>query len=98
MLGSATKSLPVPLQIIHWVIIVNFALQIFYGAYMTFFVITTGKVGPLADAAKTIPFELMMTRRLYASETWIAITGLALYFAITEILPRQLNARWARSD
>ena len=29
-----------------------------------------------------------MTRRLYASETWIAIVGLSLYLAITEIAPR----------
>lgn len=94
---SATKNLPVPLRILHWVIIVNFALQIGYGAYMTFFVITTGKLGPLASAAKSIPFELMMTRRLYASETWIAITGLALYVAITEYLPRQLEGRWSSS-
>jgi hypothetical protein len=51
-----------------------------------------GTSGPLWTAAKSVPFELMMTRRLYASETWIAITGLSLYVAITEFLPRRLRS------
>lgn len=84
------KPLPPFLKALHWIIIVNFALQIGYGFYMTFFVVTTGKIGPLASAATSIPFELMMTRRLYASETWIAISGLSIYLAITEFLPRRL--------
>ena len=60
---------------------------------MVFFVVTGGHTGPLATAANEIPFELMMTRRLYASETWIAIAGLSLYLGVTEILPRVLKSQ-----
>jgi hypothetical protein len=31
---------------------------------------------------------MMVTRRLYAAEFWIAFAGLAVYLAITEIKPR----------
>ena len=58
---------------------------------MVFFVVNNGHSGPLGAAAGDIPFELMVTRRLYASETWIALAGLSLYIGITEILPRVLN-------
>ena len=77
--------------IIHWIIIVNFALQILYGAYMVFFVVTPGTAGPLGSGASSIPFEMMMTRRMYASETWIAIAGLSIYVGVTELLPRRLQ-------
>lgn len=78
-------------QVAHWAIIVNFALQIAYGSYMVFFVVRPeGVSGPLGAVANAIPPEMMITRRLYASETWLAIVGLALYIAITEILPRRL--------
>jgi hypothetical protein len=80
-------------KVIHWVIIVNFAVQIAYGAYMVFVVVAPEGGGPLMDQATTFPFEQMMTRRLYASETWIAIVGLSLYLAITEIAPRLQAAR-----
>ena len=91
MLGSITKNLPVTVQLIHWVIIANLLVQCIYGSYMVFFVVTGGHSGPLGTAANAIPFELMMTRRLYASETWIAISGLSLYLGMTEILPRILR-------
>ena len=91
MLGSTTKNLPVTVQLIHWVIIANLLVQCIYGSYMVFFVVTGGHSGPLGGAANEIPFELMMTRRLYASETWIAISGLSLYLGMTEILPRILR-------
>ena len=35
-----------------------------------------------------LPFEMMTTRRLYATEFWIAMGGLAIYLALTEIGPR----------
>lgn len=90
---SATAELPTGLRVLHWVIVVNFALQVLYGAYMVFVVLSPGAIGPLAGAARALPFEAMTTRRLYASETWIAITGLSLYLGLTEILPRQLGKR-----
>lgn len=41
-----------------------------------------------------IPYELMVARRLYAIETWIALTGLAIYLAIVyrdrlKLVPKQ---------
>ena len=65
-------------------IIVNFILEIGYGAYQTFFVLIPegATPGPLFGVSQSIPYELMVTRRLYAIETWIAITGLSIYLAI----------------
>lgn len=60
---------------------------------MVFFELTPGVIGPLGSAAKDVPIELMVTRRLYALETWIAIAGLSLYLGVVEILPRRLRGR-----
>jgi len=87
-----TRELPTLWRVVHWVIIVNFAVQVFYGAYMVFFVmVPPGHVGPLGGAAGLLPPDQMMARRLYANETWVAISGLSVYLAVTEILPRQLK-------
>jgi hypothetical protein len=40
----------------------------------------------MAKAIET-PIEVILKRRLYAIETWIAIAGLAVYLALTEFLP-----------
>ncbi len=76
--------MPLWKKIIHYFIIINFLLEIIYGFYMIFFVLKVGSGGPLANNALKIPHELMVTRRLYAIETWIAITGLSIYLALTE--------------
>ncbi len=76
------------LQLIHWVIIINFVIEIAYANYMIFSVFSPPEAGPLFDKAKSFPFEMMMTRRLYAVEAWLAIVGLSIYLAITEIRPR----------
>ncbi|HOU10567.1 MAG TPA: hypothetical protein PL044_03200 [Clostridiales bacterium] len=70
--------------ILHTVIIVNFVAEILYGFYQVFFVLVPpgGKKGPLMGRAGEIPFELMVKRRLFATETWIAISGLAVYLAV----------------
>ena len=85
-------------RIIHWVIIINLAVQVFYGAYMVFMVVTPGTAGPLWGTALEMPFEKMVTRRLYAAETWIAIVGLSLYVGVTEILPRLLKTPQAQDS
>ncbi len=72
-------------------IIINFAVQILYASYMVFFVVTNGSSGPLFGSAQSMPFEQMMVRRQYAMECWIAIVGLSLYLAVTEILPQCLG-------
>ena len=87
------RTLPKFWRVLHGVIIVNFLLQILYGSYMVFFVVTGGGVGPKFSAAKDMNFEDMMVRRAYATETWIAIVGLALYLAITEVLPRKMGTK-----
>jgi hypothetical protein len=84
--------LPLWLLAIHWIIIINLAIQVGYGAFMVFVVTAPdGVSGPLWGAAKTMPFEQMITRRAYATETWIAIGALSLYIGLTEILPRRLR-------
>lgn len=82
--------LPWFFKIIHWIIILNFLFEIIYAGAMVFFVIVPegGGGGPLMGRATSMPFELMVTRRLYASECWIAMAGLSIYLAITEIGPR----------
>ena len=77
------------LLLVHWAIILNFAFEIAYGGYMVFVVVRPeGVSGPLMAAATSVPFEMMVTRRLYAIEVWIATAGLAVYLALTEIGPR----------
>ena len=70
--------------IIHCIIIVNFIIEICYGFYQIFFVLLPpgGEKGPLMGAAKNISFELMAKRRLFAAETWVAISGLSIYLAV----------------
>ena len=76
------------LLIVHWAIIVNFAVEILYASHMIFNVVAPPGGGPLFEQATSFPHEMMMTRRLYAVECWLAIAGLSIYLAITEIGPR----------
>jgi hypothetical protein len=96
-MSASTESCPttwsssrIALTALHWIIIGNFCFQICYSAYLALFVIVPddGAIGPLFGRATQLPFELMVTRRLYATECWIAMAGLAIYLAITEIAPR----------
>lgn len=90
-LSQRRALLPLGLKILHWVIIVNFALNIFYAAYMVFVgMAPDGHLGPLWSAAKTMDPEQLIIRRLYAIEFWISTVGLAIYLALTEYLPRLL--------
>ena len=74
---------------LHWVIIINFAIEIVYAGHMVFNVLAPSDGGgPLFDRALEIPFEHMVTRRLYALECWLAMAGLSIYLGITEIVPR----------
>ena len=88
------RALSLGWRLIHWIIILNFAIQVVYGGYMVFVVMKpVGVTGPLWAAAQQLPHEFMMVRRAYALETWMAIVGLSLYVGITEILPRRLQAK-----
>lgn len=75
---------------VHWFIIINFLSEIFYGFYMVFFVVG-GTRFPLWMRAVQTPLEVILKRRLYAIEVWIAIAGLAIYLALTEFLPHKLK-------
>lgn len=56
---------------------------------MTLFVMRPDQVvGPLLQKARDVPFELLVARRLYSIETWVASAGLVVYLALTELLPR----------
>jgi len=83
---------------LHWLIIVNFVAEIFYAAYMVFVVVAPPGGGPLGSRAMEIPFEMMTTRRLYAVEFWLAMGGLAIYLALTEIGPRLAAHRKADAE
>ena len=87
------KNLPTVWRVLHGVIIINLLIQVLYGAYMVFFVVTGEGSGPLWGQALEMPFEKMVTRRLYALETWVALVGLSLYLGLTEILPRLINPK-----
>jgi len=78
------------LRILHWFIIINFLIEIFYGFYMVFFVVGGGHWPLMARAIET-PMEVILKRRLYAIEVWVAISGLVIYLALTEFLPQKLN-------
>ena len=72
---------------IHWFIIINFVLEILYGFYMVFFIVGGGR-WPLWARAVETPTEVILKRRLYAIEVWVAISGLAIYLALTHFLPQ----------
>ena len=75
---------------LHWFIILNFLAEIIYGFYMVFFVVG-GTRFPLWMRAVETPMEVILKRRLYAIEVWIAIGGLVVYLALTEYLPQKLK-------
>ena len=81
-------------KIIHYLIITNFILEIIYSITMVFFVIGGGK-WPLLRRAVETPIEIILKRRLYAIEAWIAIGALAIYLALTIYLPGQLKEKTA---
>ena len=64
---------------IHVLIIIAFTVQILY-CIITFS--TIAKSGTAVIDAGTIPYEEMITRRLYAIELWISASGLAVYLGV----------------
>jgi hypothetical protein len=75
---------------IHYLIIVNFIVEIIYSIIMVFFVVGGGR-WPLLKKAVETPIEIILKRRLYAIEAWIAIGALCIYLAVTEFLPQYLK-------
>ncbi len=87
-------------KIIHAAIIINFIAEIAYCTFQVMVVFDPGTAGPLFGAALDMDIDFFLKRRLYAIETWIAIGGLAIYLALTEIAPRwkiEIKAHDARN-
>lgn len=84
-------------RVLHGFIIVNFLIEISYGFYMVFFVVG-GSRWPLMARATETPIEIILKRRLYAIEVWIAVAGLVIYIALTELLPRKLEMMQKNKD
>lgn len=84
-------------RVLHWFIILNFLAEILYGMYMVFFVVG-GTRWPLMAKAVDIPMNVILRRRLYAIEAWVAIAGLSIYLGITEMVPRKFMKADDSSD
>ena len=81
-----------PWLVIHVAIILNFAVEIFYASYVLFVVLAPeGGGGPLWAKAAEVDMDLMMRRRLYATEAWIAIAGMSVYLAISISISLLMN-------
>jgi hypothetical protein len=81
-----------PVRWLHWGLIGALALEAGYCWFQVLVVLApAGPPLPLFFAAREVPFELVVERRLYALEGWLAMVGLALYLAVTEVLPRRLR-------
>ena len=87
--AKKTDGIGWPWLLLHAAIILNFAVEIFYASYVLFVVLAPENGGgPLWARAAEVDMDLMMRRRLYATEAWIAIAGMSIYLAVTELGPR----------
>ena len=82
-----------PWRALHLAIILLLGSEVLYASYQIFVVLAPegAGAGPLWGAARDLPFELLVVRRLYALEVWVSTAGLAVYLAVTEVLPRRLG-------
>lgn len=90
---SLTSALPGWGRALHQALIGLLIGQMAYIGWQVFVVWQpAGTFGPIFGASKEVDFEAMMIRRAYAIEGWLSLLGLALYLAVTEVLPRHLAA------
>ncbi|MFT4624136.1 MAG: hypothetical protein ACI8PZ_002795 [Myxococcota bacterium] len=88
-------TLPLWARLIHLFFLITLTGEILYATFQVFVVLQPeGVAGPILLRASEIPFEAMVVRRLYAMEAWIAFVGLAVYTALTELLPRLGEANY----
>ncbi len=85
--------------LVHTLIVVVLAVQSAYCGYQLL-VTLRPEGGPaiLFGAASSVPHELLVARRLYAIEGWVAFVGLCLYLGVTEILPHRLGKAGQSDD
>ncbi|MEC7752303.1 MAG: hypothetical protein VX405_12450 [Myxococcota bacterium] len=75
---------------LHCSIICVLVMQCIYGSYMVWVVFDQATPGFISDSLQAMNQNQMVNRRLYAQETWIALSTLCIYLGLTEILPRRL--------
>lgn len=84
--------LPLGLRLVHGAILFLLGTQVLYAGWQVFVVLQpAGTFGPMFAHAAALDPDLMMARRLYAVEAWIAFGALAIYVGLTEILPRRFR-------
>jgi hypothetical protein len=93
--ASPLRRLPLLWRLVHWAIVLNLLFEFLYAGYQVFVVYAPEGGGVLGARAREMPLELMVPRRLYAIEAWLAFGALAIYLAITEIGPRAWRSRGA---
>jgi hypothetical protein len=76
--------------LIHYLIIINLLVEIIYSMVMVFYEVGGGK-WPLLGRAIDTPIEVILKRRLYGIEGWIALGTLCIYLALTVYLPAKLR-------
>jgi len=85
--------------LLHYGIIIWTLSTILNSAYqMTFVYTVEGYSLTLLGASSQLDYETMMIRRAYALEAWVATMGLAIYLALTEIMPRMKKFREEREN
>jgi hypothetical protein len=72
-------------EVVHVSIVTAFLVEIVYCAVLVVVVLRPADHGPLllGAAARVVPIELVVERRLYAIEGWIAAGALAIYVGVT---------------
>jgi hypothetical protein len=78
-------------KLLHGAIVLLLCGQCLYAALQVFVVLApegSAWGGPLGFQAREIPLDLLIRRRLYALEGWLAFSTLALYVALTSPLRR----------
>lgn len=62
-------------------LILNLVGDFLYSPYMALVVMRppNGRIGPLHTLAAEIPYDLILVRRLYVIEMWVAFIALVIY-------------------
>ena len=77
-------------RLLHGVLIACLLGEALYCAHQVFVVLQPeGMSGPVLYAARDLPQDLLVRRRLYAIEGWVAFGALAIYLGVTEVRPRR---------
>jgi len=88
------RNLPWGFRAAHYFFILMFVTECFYAGFQVFVVLGGG---PLFMRAASIDPDILMARRMYAIEGWLALGGLALYIGLTEVVPRRIAQVFQRT-